>query len=69
LTTNLLRDCEIEEDFERQYVAELAEQQRKGTERLLTKALSLSRKGELASALVYATEALRRMREMRESGR
>jgi len=64
--TNLLGTCEAEEQWEKEYVADLVEQERKKTERLLNKALSLSRKGELKAALIYGRRALK---EMRKSGR
>ena len=63
---NLLGSWEAEEDFEWQYLAELLQEERKRAEKLLNKALSLSKKGELKGALVYARGALAKMREIRE---
>ncbi|MBW1732492.1 MAG: hypothetical protein JRJ75_16700 [Deltaproteobacteria bacterium] len=54
---------EAEEDWEELYLAELLEERRKRTERLLSKALTLAGRGELKVALIYGRRALKQMRK------
>jgi len=62
---NLLGTWEAEEDFEREYLAELLQQERRKAGKLLDRALAHAGRGELRGALAYAQKALAVMRKSR----
>ena len=66
MTINLLGTWKAEEPWEKEYISDLLEKERKRIERLLNKALRLSARGELKVALIYGRRALK---EMRKRGR